>query len=177
MSIKLIKSISFFFCKVDTEYIAYLHKIDSHVYYIEDDAEYNEKERPYLCFYSSANNHLYGIPITSNKKWHRKWDEIDYDHWAILLYEYIHGIRRSRNMSALRPCYMIPLIDGVFSEVDIESNSLVQKELNRAKDLQEEIEKMVNKIYVKQMIMQNIDRNHEIDFRRLEKYCNKFIKS
>lgn len=135
MTFKLIDNLKF--VNVDMQYLMELHKISHEVYY----NQHNYDNKPYLGILLSADNYKYVIPLTSAKEKHKKWriEEVD----RFLIYEIINkelmigddiwidvdkqtensGKKVYHIWSAIDLKKMIPVVDSVITEVDINIES------------------------------------------------------
>lgn len=132
------------FVHVDIEYLKTLHEACSEVYYMPD--EYDNK--PCIGILLSDGGHKYVLPLTSAKEKHKKWRNVDRD--RMLIFEMVDKSVLSAKdiwvkvddtdivkhiMSAIDIKKMIPVIDCVISDVDINHSDKDSEDVKKYKDL------------------------------------------
>lgn len=170
----LFNLLGFFLYSVDSKYIEYLHEVDNHVYFKKGEDKYN-KNRPYIGLLKSFNGHLYLIPLSHYEEWRfGDCDRIDYKRFVILIHDCFFKGLFFKYIAAIRPCYMIPVKEGVFKRKHIIGNPLLGREYNVAKDLLKDIIEMAEMLYSEQMVLKKVRDGH-VNFANLEEACDEYV--
>lgn len=196
--------------QVDLEYLKALHTADSEVMYRKS-VEY--KKKPFLGILVTNHNQKYVIPFTSAKEKHKIWADVNQSYYRIyeiidirktvydekdIIVDMTNtavlsnkGIAKEeyknykkRILSILEIKKMIPVIDGVFSYVNLslEDNLpkeernwrvLTYKEYLFCKKIQDGIREKAAKLYEKQMKSGKVLKFH-CDYKKLEMVANSY---
>lgn len=158
------------FINIDQNYLKKLHETCSEVYYKSNGYE----NKPYIGILINKNDRKYVIPLSSAKEKHKSWKNVNNE--CYLIYEIAKkSCMRQGNiwvnidetnvkhiLSVIDIKKMIPIIDGVYSRVNINPADDDTKELRKYKDLLnkeytfclkiiDEVIAKANKLYDKQM--------------------------
>ena len=180
------------FININQDYLQYLHEVCQEVYY--KPISYDNK--PYLGILINNEGQEYVIPISSAKKKHEAWKNIDSDRF--LIFEKYDRMLESPDavckrlpdgtiehlLSVIDLKKMIPVKDGLYTKVNlIHSNSdseqirnyknLMNKEFAFCIKLLPILIKKANKIYEKQMSTGKIVK-YCCDFKLLEEKCREY---
>lgn len=167
--------LDFFLGRIDSDYIKYLYEADRfhHVYYKDGDLLYNSK-RPYLFTYQSFTDYLYAMPITSFEE--GRFDtslKNNYVKGYILLEDYF-GVKKDSYLGAVRPCYMIPVKEGVYHRISLDEKVWLANEYNVIKNEKLPIIlDMAQKYYYNQNVKGILNRQ-QVCFADVEDACDKF---
>lgn len=184
----MLKFVDFSFYKIETEYLKFLHSIDSEVYY---DISYEKNFKPYIDLLIGIENYKYFIPITSPKEKHKLWKNVSSEHF--LIYEVVKENEKYSNhiykayssnklihvLGVLDLKKMIPVPDGAYERIDFKCigdnnyKNLLQKEYSFCLSVKEKIIKHVQKIYEKRN--NNYKIRFSCDFNKLEKALEDWI--
>ena len=196
--------------QVDLNYLQALHDVDSEVMYRRS-ADYAKK--PFLGILVTNHDRKYVIPLTSAKEKHKSWADVHQSYYRIYeiidmrtaVYDDKDIIVKVTNTAALAkkgvPAEdfdyykkrilsileikkMIPVIDGVFSYVDLELTSdipkdehdwrvLTYKEYAFCKNVQDGIRQKATKIYEKQIKTGKVLKFH-CDYKKLESVADSY---
>ena len=205
MKLKVLKIV-----KVDLDYLKALHDADSEVMYRRS-ADYAKK--PFLGILVTNHDRKYVIPLTSAKEKHRSWADVHQSYYRIYeiinmrtavyddqdiivnvtntavlaqkgVAEEEFGYYKKRILSILEIKKMIPVIDGVFSFVNLELTSdlpkaehdwrvLTYKEYLFCKSIQDGIRQKATKIYEKQIKTGKVLKFH-CDYKKLEAVADSY---
>lgn len=158
------------FIHIDQNYLKKLHDACPEVYY--KSSGYDNK--PYIGILVNKDDRKYVIPLSSAKEKHKRWKNVEKD--CFLVYETTkkfcmgesdiwvetEGDRVKHILSVVDVKKMIPVVDGVFSRVNINPDENDSEDIKKYKDLLNKeysfclkiinhvIEK-ANKLYDKQM--------------------------
>lgn len=161
----MVKIKDYKFYTLDPDYLEYLHKIDSEVYY---NFSYRTSIKPFLGIIIGIENYNYFIPISSAKDKHKKWKNVSDEHF--LIYEIIdpsinikNGICKDLSerekmhiLSVLDIKKMIPVPDGTYERIifaelsDSRYRDLFRKEYAFCLKIKDKVLKKVEKIYKEQ---------------------------
>ncbi len=157
------------FYSVDVEYAGYLRQFDSKVPYIE----YPEHNKFFVGVVFEIKNQKYFAPVSSYRKKDRGVFNI-YDGGNII--------------SSIRFNFMFPVVDGVYSLIDIKNDfsgsyrDLVQKEYFYCNQHREEIRQIATKTYSKRLKAETNPKQKTfydtimVNFKLLEKLAKKYRK-
>lgn len=174
------------FINIKQDYLKKLHDACSEVYYKANGYE----SKPYIGILINKNDRKYIIPLTSAKEKHKTWKNVDRD--CYLIYEIAEKSSIRQNdiwvdagddkvkhiLSVMDIKKMIPVIEGVYSRVNINHEDNDTDEDRKYKDLLnkeyifclkiiDQVIEKVNKLYSRQMKTGRIDK-FCCDFRALE---------
>lgn len=174
------------FINIDQNYLKKLHDTCSEVYYKASCYE----NKPYIGILINKNDRKYVIPLTSAKEKHKSWKNVDKD--CYLIYEIAKESSMGQNdiwvkadednvkhiLSVIDIKKMIPVIEGVYSRVNINPEDIDTEEIKKYKDLLhkeyifclkiiDQVIDKVNKLYNKQIATGKIAR-FCCDFKALE---------
>lgn len=180
------------FININQEYLKYLHKHCSEVYY--KSIGYDNK--PYLGILINEDKNQYVIPISSAKEKHKSWRNTDTDRF--LVYENCQKANLSENavykenpdgsvkhiLSVIDLKKMLPIKEGLYSKVDLRQKmndstdvrnykNLMNKEFTFCVKILPQIISKANKLYDKQMETGRIAKFCS-DFKLLESLCFKY---
>lgn len=196
--------------RVDLKYLEALHDVDTEVMY-KKSAVYANK--PFLGILVTNNDKKYVIPFTSAKEKHKTWSDVNQSYYRIyevinmktavydandiivditntsILSE--KGIPedefanyKKRILSVLEIKKMIPVIEGVYSYVDLSLDDkllkderdwriLTYKEYSFCKNIRDGIQRRAEKIYDKQIKSGKVLKFH-CDYKKLESVANAY---
>ncbi len=80
----MVEVIKYGFYTVNSDYLEYLNKVDSEVYY---NPSYRNSIKPFVGIIVGIDNYNFFIPISSAKEKHKKWKNVSDEHF--LIYEVI----------------------------------------------------------------------------------------
>ncbi len=174
------------FINIDQIYLKKLHDVCSEVYYKECGYE----NKPYIGILINKNDKKYVIPLSSAKEKHKAWKNIEND--CYLIYETaakscmgtddiwvsIDATNVKHILAVMDVKKMIPIIDGVYSRVNINPEPADTETLRKYKDLLnkeyifclkiiDDVIAKANKIYDKQKKTGKVSR-FCCDFKALE---------
>lgn len=175
------------FINIDQNYLKKLHSACSEVYYKANGYE----SKPYIGILINKNNKKYVIPLLSAKEKHKTWKNVDKE--CFLIYETTKKCHMGKDdiwvavdkdnvkhiLSVMDIKKMIPVVDGVYSRVNINPDKSDTDEVKKYKDLLNkeysfclkiinEVIGKANKLYNKQMRTGKVVR-FCCDFKALEK--------
>lgn len=158
------------FINIDQNYLKKLHDACSEVYYKANGYE----NKPYIGILVNKNNRKYVIPLSSAKEKHKTWKNVNKE--CYLIYETAKKSCMGKDdiwvaadqdnvkhiLSVMDIKKMIPVIDGVYSRVNINPHNNDTNEVKKYKDLLNkeyafclkiinEVIGKANKLYDKQM--------------------------
>lgn len=158
------------FINIDQNYIKKLHDACSEVYY----KSYGYENKPYIGILINQNDRKYVIPLSSAKEKHKVWKNVNKE--CYLIYETAKkssmgkgdiwteaGEGRVKHiLSVMDIKKMIPIIDGVYRRININSSDDDSDDMRKYKDLLNkeysfclkvinEVIGKANKLYDKQM--------------------------
>lgn len=179
------------FVNIDQNYLQKLHEACSEVYYRPSGYE----NKPYIGIMINKDNRKYVIPLSSAKEKHKTWKNVDKE--CFLVYEMAKRSSMSKNdiwvsaendnvkhiLSILDIKKMIPIVDGVYSKVDMNPSDGDTEDIKKYKDLLnkeysfclkmiDEVIRRANKLYDKQMLTGKVAK-FCCDFKALEKAAEK----
>ena len=182
------------FINVNQDYLKKLHDACSEVYY----KSYGYDNKPYIGILIDKNDRKYVIPLSSAKEKHKTWKNVNKE--CYLIYETSHKSNMGNEdiwvlidgdivkhiLSVMDIKKMIPLVDGVYSRVDINKNNEDTDEVKKYKDLLnkeysfclkviDEVIEKANKLYEKQMKTGKVDM-FCCDFAALEEAADLYNK-
>lgn len=180
------------FINIDQNYLRRLYNACSEVYYKPNGYE----NKPYIGILVSKNERKYVIPLSSAKEKHKTWKNVNKECYVI--YEIVNKksmgqgdiwIEQDENvkhiLSVMDIKKMIPIVEGVYSRVNINKDCNDTDDVKKYKDLlnkeysfclkiiNEVIEK-ADKLYDKQMKTGKVVK-FCCDFRALEKAADEII--
>lgn len=178
------------FINIDQNYLKKLHDVCSEVYYKTNGYE----NKPYIGILINKRDRKYVIPLSSAKEKHKKWKNVDRecyliyemakkscmgedDIWVTIAQDNVKHI-----LSVMDIKKMIPVVDGVYSRVNINHDKNDTEEIKKYKDLLNkeyvfclkiinEVIGKANKLYEKQMETGKIVK-FCCDFKALEKVAD-----
>lgn len=175
------------FINIDQNYLQKLHSACSEVYYKAKGYE----SKPYIGILISKDDKKYVIPLSSAKEKHKTWKNVDKERF--LIYETTKKYHMGKDdiwvtvdkdnvkhiLSVMDIKKMIPIVDGVYSRVNINSDKSDTDEIKKYKDLLnkeysfclkiiDEVIGKANKLYDKQMKTGKVVK-FCCDFKALEK--------
>lgn len=178
------------FVNIDQQYLEKLHNVCPEVYYKPKGYE----NKPYIGVMINRQNRKYVIPLSSAKEKHKTWKNIDKE--CYLIYEttkrvnmghgdiwvVLDGDNVKHILSVLDIKKMIPIVDGVYSRVNInpEENdtedlkkykALLNKEYAFCLKIVPEVIAKASKLYDKQMKTGKVVK-FCCDFKLLEKIAD-----
>ncbi len=179
------------FVNIDQNYLQKLHEVCSEVYYRPSGYE----NKPYIGIMINKDNRKYVIPLSSAKEKHKTWKNVDKE--CFLVYEMAKRASMGKNdiwvsaendnvkhiLSILDIKKMIPIVDGVYSKVDMNPSDgdtddvkkykdLLNKEYSFCLKMIDEVIRRANKLYDKQMLTGKVAK-FCCDFKKLEKVAEK----
>lgn len=179
------------FVNIDQNYLQKLHEACSEVYYRPSGYE----NKPYIGIMINKDNRKYVIPLSSAKEKHKTWKNVDKE--CFLVYEMAKRSSMGKNdiwvsaendnvkhiLSILDIKKMIPIVDGVYSKVDMNPSDgdtddvkkykdLLNKEYSFCLKMIDEVIRRANKLYDKQMLTGKVAK-FCCDFKKLEKVAEK----
>lgn len=184
------------FITLNQDYIKELHKACEEVYYKST----NYDGKPYFGILLSTSDRTYAIPLSSAKNKHKTWKNINQE--CYLVYEYAKKTKVSKNsiwvetkdpdivkhiLSVIDIKKMIPIKEGVYSEVNLNKTSQDSIAEAKYKDLMnkeylfclkniDSILSKANRLYEKQFTSGKV-KKFCCDFKILEDVCdNYFVK-
>ena len=181
------------FIAIDQSYLKKLHETCSEIYYKSSGYE----KKPYIGILINNNNRKYVIPLSSAKEKHKTWKNVSND--CFLVYEYAdrskmrkkdiwiqeNGTERVKHiLSVVDIKKMIPIEEGLYSIVELNSNDLDTREMKKYKDLLNKeyafylkiIDAVIdkaNKLYFKQISTGKVAK-FCCDFKALERVCDTY---
>ncbi len=180
------------FININQEYLKYLHEECPEVYY--KPISYDNK--PYLGILINNDRQEYVIPISSAKKKHESWKNIESDRF--LIYEKYDRMPEDPKavckqlpdgtiehlLSVIDLKKMIPVKDGLYTRVNLIHSDTDSEEIRNYKNLMNKefvfclkllnlLIKKVNKIYEKQISSGKIVK-YCCDFKLLEEKCKDY---
>lgn len=179
------------FINIDQSYLKKLHDACSEVYYKPSGYE----NKPYIGILINKNERKYVIPLSSAKEKHKTWKNVDKE--CYLIYEMAKKSSMGERdvwmeaksgdvkhiLSAMDIKKMIPIVDGVYSRVNINSDDTDSQDVKKYKDLLnkeytfclrviDEVIRKANKLYDKQMATGKVAK-FCCDFKTLEEVADK----
>lgn len=179
------------FINIDQNYLKKLHDACSEVYYKQSGYE----NKPYIGILINKSNRKYVIPLSSAKEKYKTWKNVNKE--CYLLYEMAKKSSMGQGdiwvaageddvkhiFSVMDIKKMIPIVDGVYSRVNINPDDTDTDEVKKYKDLLNKeysfclkvIDKVIrkaNKLYDKQMSTGKVVK-FCFDFKVLEKVAGK----
>lgn len=183
------------FINIDQDYLQKLYSVCPEVYYKANG--YGNK--PYIGILINKNDRKYVIPLSSAKEKHKTWKNVDKE--CYLIYEITQkycmrkddiwvdadGDNAKHILSVMDIKKMIPIVEGVYSKVNINPEKSDTDEIKKYKDLLNkeysfclkivnEIIKKANRLYDKQMETGKVVK-FGCDFRVLEKAADTWISN
>lgn len=151
------------FINIDQGYLKKLHNACSEVYYKPSGYE----NKPYIGILINKHDRKYVIPLSSAKEKHKTWKNVDKE--CYLVYEIAKKL--------------IPIVDGVYSRVNINPEDTDTNDIKKYKDLLnkeysfclkviDEVIGKANKLYDKQMATGKVVK-FCCDFKALEEVADK----
>ncbi|VWL85974.1 type III toxin-antitoxin system ToxN/AbiQ family toxin [Oceanivirga miroungae] len=175
------KIIDYNFYMVDINYIEYLNKIDSEVYF---NNSYRSNIKPFVGIVVFIDEYHYFIPLSSAKEKHKNWKNVSKEHF--LIYEIvegnadINGISKSYSndkrlhiLSVLDIKKMIPVPEKHYKKMDFKNfkdlkyKKLLEKEYNFCLSIKDKLVDKVEEIYREQK-KTGIIRLAHCNFNKLE---------
>ncbi len=158
------------FINIDQSYLKKLHDACSEVYYKPSGYE----NKPYIGILINKNDKKYVIPLSSAKEKHKTWKNVDKE--CYLVYEMAKKSSMGQGdiwvvaeeddvkhiLSVMDIKKMIPIVDGVYSRVNINPDDTDTDDIKKYKDLLnkeysfclkviDEVIRKANKLYDKQI--------------------------
>lgn len=179
----MVKIVDYRFYTLNPDYLEYLYKIDSEVYY---NSAYRTSIKPFLGIIIGIEDYNYFIPISSAKDKHKTWKNVSDEHFLIYeivdntvdingdIYKYYSDKEKMHVLSVLDIKKMIPVPDGTYEKIefaelsDLKYKDLFEKEYAFCLKIKEKVLKKVEKIYRKQKET-GIVRKANCNFSLLEK--------
>lgn len=176
------------FYTVNCDYLEYLNKINSEVYY---SPSYRTNLKPFVGIVVGIGKYNYFIPVTSAKQKHRKWKNISDEHFLIYqtvpknenfsknIYKNISGEEKMQILSVLDIKKMIPVPNGCYEKIvfnkirDRKYRSLLKKEYEFCLSVIDKVLMKVEKIY-KHQKETGIIRRAYCNFKQLESAMDKW---
>ena len=180
------------FININQDYLRYLHEECQEVYY----KPINYDNKPYLGILIINEGQEYVVPISSAKKKHESWKNIESDRF--LIYEKYDRMPEDPNavckqlpdgtiehlLSVIDLKKMIPVKDGLYTRVNLIHSDTDSEEIRNYKNLMNKefafclkllnlLIKKVNKIYEKQISSGKIVK-YCCDFKLLEEKCKAY---
>ena len=168
----MIEALKYGFYTVDPDYLEYLNKVDSEVYY---NPSYRNSIKPFIGVIVGIENYNYFIPVSSAKEKHKRWRNVSDEHFII--YEVIDN--SVSILSILDIKKMIPVPTGyyeqvVFDELDDDRyKDLFEKEYAFCLSIKDKVLNKVQKIYNNQKET-GIVRRANCNFEKLEDAMNQW---
>ena len=180
------------FINIDQDYLKRLHDVCTEVYYKPRGYE----NKPYIGILINKEGRKYVIPLSSAKEKHKTWKNDNKE--CYLIYEYVKKSCMGENeiwvetepdnvkhiLSVIDIKKIIPIVDGLYSRVNINDDNSDTDEIRKYKDLLnkeyvfilkiiDEIIDKANKLYDKQMEHGKIAK-FCCDFKKLEKVADHY---
>ncbi len=161
----MIKTIKYGFYTIDPDYLEYLNRIDSEVYY---NSSYRNNTKPFVGVIVGIESYNYFIPVSSAKEKHKNWKTVSDEHFLIYevidnsisiqgdIYKYYSDTKKMHILSILDIKKMIPVPTGYYERVvfdelnDNRYRDLFKKEYAFCLSIKDKVLKKVQKIYKKQ---------------------------
>lgn len=177
------ETIKYGFYTVKPDYLEYLNKIDSEVYY---NPSYRKSIKPFVGIIVGIENYNYFIPISSAKEKHKRWKNVSDEHFLIYevidnniningdIYKYYSDGEKMYILFILDIKKMIPVPNGCYERIefdeldDIRYKDLFEKEYAFCLKVKTKVLKKVEKLYQKQKETGTI-RRANCNFLELEK--------
>lgn len=181
------------FINIEQNYLKKLHDTCSEVYYKANGYE----NKPYIGILVNKNERKYVIPLSSAKEKHKSWKNIDKD--CYLIYESAKESCMGKGdiwvsideksvkhiLSVMDIKKMIPIVEGVYTKVNINPTDEDSEELRKYKDLLNkeytfclkiinDVIGRINKLYDKQIKTGKIAK-FCCDFKILENIADNYI--
>lgn len=155
----------FGFYTINSEYLEYLHGVDSEVYY---NAKYKDRLKPFVGIVVGVGSCDYFIPLTSAKQKHRTWKNSSEGHFLIYDVVSVKGRVDSKVYKpySIEECLhilavldikkMIPVPSGYYEPIDFGAFSdekykgLFEKEYSFCLKIEDKIRDSVENAYLKQ---------------------------
>ena len=129
------------FINIDQDYLKRLHDVCTEVYYKPRGYE----NKPYIGILINKENRKYVIPLSSAKEKHKTWKNVNKE--CYLIYEYVKKSRIGKDeiwvpedidnvkhiLSVLDIKKMIPIVDGLYSRVNLNSDNSDTDEMKNTK--------------------------------------------
>ena len=178
----MIEALKYGFYTVDPDYLEYLNKVDSEVYY---NPSYRNSIKPFIGVIVGIENYNYFIPVSSAKEKHKRWKNVSDEHFIIYevidnsvsiqgdIYKYYSDTEKMHILSVLDIKKMIPVPTGyyeqvVFDELDDDRyKDLFEKEYAFCLSIKDKVLNKVQKIYNNQKET-GIVRRANCNFEKLE---------
>lgn len=178
------------FINIDQNYLKKLYGVCSEVYYKPNGYE----NKPYIGILINKNNRKYVIPLSSAKEKHRAWKNVNKECYLIFetakkssmgqgdIWVEAEGEHVKHILSALDIKKMIPIVDGVYSRVNINPEDgdtddvkkykhLLNKEYSFCLKIINEVIEKANRLYDKQMKTGKVAK-FCCDFKKLEEVAD-----
>lgn len=184
----MIEALKYGFYTVDPDYLEYLNKVDSEVYY---NSSYRNSIKPFIGVIVGIENYNYFIPVSSAKEKHKRWRNVSDEHFIIYevidnsvsiegnIYKYYSDTEKMHILSILDIKKMIPVPTGyyeqvVFDELDDDRyKDLFEKEYAFCLSIKDKVLNKVQKIYNNQKET-GIVRRANCNFEKLEDAMNQW---
>ncbi len=187
----MIQTEKYGFYTVNPDYLEYLNKIDSEVYY---DIAYRNSIKPFVGIIVGIENYNYFIPLSSSKEKHKNWRNVSNEHFLIYeiidnhitingdIYKYYSAEEKMHILSILDIKKMIPVPSGCYEKIefnqliDYRYKDLFEKEYAFCLSIKEKVLKKAENLYKKQKET-GIIRRANCDFNKLESAMKEWIKN
>lgn len=170
------------FYTIDPDYLKYLHKIDSEVYY---NPSYYHNIKPFIGIVVGLKDCSYFIPLTSTKEKHKTWKNVSSEHFLIYevvnssdiiqgdIYKRCSDTQNFHILSVLDIKKMIPVPKGAYSKIEFNRIKdkkylyLLKREFNFCLKIKEKILHKTESLYQKQKESGRRQKTH-CDFSKCE---------
>lgn len=187
----MFETIEYGFYTVDSDYLEYLNRVDSEVYY---NPSYRKSTKPFVGIIVCVENYKYFIPISSAKEKHRNWKNVSNEHFLIYevisnditiegdIYKYYSEKEKMHILALLDIKKMIPVPEGHYKRIEFNElndsryRDLFQKEYAFCLSIKSKLINKVEKLYKKQKET-GIVRRANCNFLALEEAMKSWIKS
>lgn len=158
-----------YLCKIDPDYLKFLHKIDSRV-------SVKHNNRPFVGVISMVENVPYVLPLTSQTTQIRK--EEGKSKRSSMITTFIKDSDGTEIANILHN-NMIPVQEDVYTllEINAETDTYESNEIRYIRKNREQIIRKAEKVYRSRTTKSNAFLNKTCcDFKKLEEHCAKFEK-
>lgn len=187
----MVEATEYGFYTVDSNYLEYLNRVDSEVYY---NPSYRSSTKPFVGIIVCVNKYKYFIPISSAKEKHRNWKNVSNEHFLIYevisndinidadIYKYYSENEKMHILALLDIKKMIPVPEGHYKRIEFKElrdsryRDLFQKEYAFCLSIKSKLISKVKTLYKKQKDT-GIVRRANCNFLVLEKAMKSWINS
>ncbi len=159
------ETVKYGFYTVDPDYLEYLNKIDSEVYY---NPSYRSSIKPFVGIIIGIENYNYFIPVSSAKEKHKRWRNVSDEHFLIYevidnnitisgdIYKFYSEKEKMHILAILDIKKMIPVPNGCYERIefdelqDLRYKALFEKEYAFCLNVKMKVVKKVEELYHKQ---------------------------